>query len=268
VTTAALMLRSSSTKSPQNRLVSRGKPVSSGNPISTISRGTSTSREHLLWSPRLLRHTTISFACIALLGTVVGQSTSGDAIARAFNARAESALSAHSVQWWTVLSLLSSSCCVIQVALNVLSIGCAGFNTILGPVRPFWLATMLHAQWYAYTHGLTNVAIVALSCVVTLFPELVALFGAAGIVWRARRRQSREDAVVVSISLPTMGCIACIDSVTRAIRSVPEVTDFDVRLNTETDGGHARAVLSAIDEKTVSRLNEACRAAGFPPEPA
>ncbi|KAL6063341.1 Mercuric transport protein MerT [Balamuthia mandrillaris] len=38
--------------------------------------------------------------------------------------------------------LLASSCCVVQLLLNALSFGCAGFNTVLEPYRPvlFWLA--------------------------------------------------------------------------------------------------------------------------------
>ena len=32
--------------------------------------------------------------------------------------------------------LLSSSCCLLQILLNFLSLGCAGFNKLLGPLRP------------------------------------------------------------------------------------------------------------------------------------
>lgn len=35
--------------------------------------------------------------------------------------------------------LLSSQCCVIQLALNVMSVGCAGFSA-LSPYRPAFLA--------------------------------------------------------------------------------------------------------------------------------
>ena len=38
---------------------------------------------------------------------------------------------------WVVISLLSSSCCAFQLILNFFSVGCAGLNSILGPMRPF-----------------------------------------------------------------------------------------------------------------------------------
>ena len=47
---------------------------------------------------------------------------------------------AHSWELWTVFGLLSSSCCLLQLLLNLMSVGCAGFNTVLGPLRPFFLA--------------------------------------------------------------------------------------------------------------------------------
>merc|ERR1712188_357460 len=58
--------------------------------------------------------------------------------------------------------LLGSSCCILQLGLNVLSvfdivhIGCAGFNVILGPLRPYLRAltlTWLVVLWY---HALGN----------------------------------------------------------------------------------------------------------------
>jgi hypothetical protein len=38
--------------------------------------------------------------------------------------------------WATIAGLLSSSCCVIQLGLNAMSLGCAGFS-ILTPYRYF-----------------------------------------------------------------------------------------------------------------------------------
>ena len=47
---------------------------------------------------------------------------------------------AHRYAWWSLLGLLSSSCCALQLLLNAMSMGCAGFNTVLGPWRPTLLA--------------------------------------------------------------------------------------------------------------------------------
>jgi copper chaperone CopZ len=46
--------------------------------------------------------------------------------------------------------LLASSCCVVQLVLNIFSIGCAGFNTILGPYRWFFLLFALGGLGYSF----------------------------------------------------------------------------------------------------------------------
>ncbi|KAF9569548.1 hypothetical protein EC968_002555 [Mortierella alpina] len=96
--------------------------------------------------------------------------------------RHDAAPSSSSSSSWSYLSaaaigLLSSSCCVIQLVLNVFSIGCAGFS-ILTPLRPFFIAistglilyTVYRYRWSART---------AITLVLTLFltatPEMVAL---------------------------------------------------------------------------------------------
>lgn len=52
---------------------------------------------------------------------------------------------------WTELSattqvlapFLASACCVLQLLLNLLNAGCAKFNKVLGPVRPFFLGSLV-----------------------------------------------------------------------------------------------------------------------------
>ena len=59
---------------------------------------------------------------------------------------------AHSLGWWSVISLLASSCCAVQLALNLFSVGCAGLNTVLGPWRPMFIALAVAGQavmWWA-----------------------------------------------------------------------------------------------------------------------
>lgn len=45
--------------------------------------------------------------------------------------------------------LLSSQCCIIQLALNAMSVGCAGFS-VLSPYRPAFLAAT--TAGLLYTH--------------------------------------------------------------------------------------------------------------------
>eukprot|EP00957_Ditylum_brightwellii_P175711 13378838-Ditylum_brightwellii.AAC.1 len=58
---------------------------------------------------------------------------------------------AHRWAWWSLLGLLSSSCCALQILLNLLSFGCAGFNTALGPLRPTFLALTVAVQISAWS---------------------------------------------------------------------------------------------------------------------
>ena len=89
---------------------------------------------------------------------------------------------AHHMAWWSLLGLLSSACCVLQIILNLFSFGCAGFNTLLGPVRPPLIALTGIAQavsWYvAYPlpfQWAPTAATTALSLLLTFSPELLYL---------------------------------------------------------------------------------------------
>merc|ERR1719424_609712 len=57
---------------------------------------------------------------------------------------------AESLSLWFLMGLFSSSCCLIQIGLNALSFGCAGFNTWLGPIRPALLAVTVAVQSYTW----------------------------------------------------------------------------------------------------------------------
>lgn len=116
--------------------------------------------EHLLWEPRFRNRLLLSLAACAAVAFGASQSPR----AWVLTAQIQSALSSplmtlsHRYEWWSFLGLLSSSCCVLQLALNMLSIGCAGFNTILGPIRPQMIAITLTLQAFMWqtvllTHG-------------------------------------------------------------------------------------------------------------------
>ena len=97
---------------------------------------------------------------------------------------------AHHMAWWSMLGLLSSACCVLQMILNLFSFGCAGFNTLLGPVRPPLIALTGIAQavsWYvAYPlpfQWAPTAATTALSLLLTFSPELLH--------WRQHRARRR-----------------------------------------------------------------------------
>ena len=112
---------------------------------------------YLIWSPRFVRKLAFATIVLAMIRrfkwdvqlvkyiitatTIRGSSLSAavDATTTALPALVSNIL----------LPLLSSSCCAIQLAFNAVSVfvgagvGCVGFNSILGPIRPYLLAVMM-----------------------------------------------------------------------------------------------------------------------------
>ena len=134
--------------------------------------------------------------------------------------------------WWSVVGLLSSSCCALQLILNAMSIGCAGFNTFLGPLRPGLMAVSLCLQasmWsVAYSRPWQWPVVggsSALTLVLTLLPEAVDLW--TRHISTAPRRsteatESKAEEVTgrlweVTLALEGVGCVACVQSVTAAL---------------------------------------------------
>ncbi|CAL8465913.1 g5449 [Coccomyxa elongata] len=74
--------------------------------------------------------------------------------------------------------LLSSSCCVIQLALNMFSVGCAGFS-ILTPYRPLFMGLTTASLGYSHLkHRNPQQTVLAVSIAMALagMPELVQLY--------------------------------------------------------------------------------------------
>ena len=223
--------------------------------------------EWLVWSPGVPARIAASYIFVAVALAVLARSPAQHVVERAAVATQEALLhGAHRAGWWAALSLLSSSCCVIQLALNILSVGCAGFNSVLGPARPFFLACALHARVLLRRAAVTspgvdprvrqmNVYGGALAVAVAFAPEAVAL------VARLRRRRSGAvGAASLTLDLPSMGCVACVDAVSRAICGVPGVVDADVSV------GSATVSVNAANDAIAAAISDAVRRAGFPPE--
>ena len=122
---------------------------------------------------------------------------------------------AQRMAWWSLLGLLSSSCCALQIMLNAFSFGCAGFNTTLGPWRATFVALTVtvqtislcvaYARPYQWAPTATSTA---LSAVLTLLPEILAL-------WTARREQLAQMNAAsgglnglknIQLQLASLGC--------------------------------------------------------------
>ncbi|KAG0047789.1 hypothetical protein BGZ83_007223 [Gryganskiella cystojenkinii] len=77
-----------------------------------------------------------------------------------------------------VLGLLSSSCCIIQLVLNVFSIGCAGFS-VLTDFRPLFLSIsslLILYTIYKYRFSSRTALTLAITLILTATPEMVAVY--------------------------------------------------------------------------------------------
>lgn len=168
-----------------------------------------------------------------------------------------------------VLPLLSSSCCLLQLLINatVGASGCAGFNTILGPVRPEFLALLTYLNWRTgptLAQGFIRTSL-------ALLPEMV--HGWNTYLARSWQRKQQETELsqlnnpsessrvkaAVEVEIPAMGCVACINKIESSLRqsSPTHVLDVNAWLNSgQTKGGRVRIVLSASSEDEVDSLNQ------------
>ncbi|GFH55833.1 hypothetical protein CTEN210_12309 [Chaetoceros tenuissimus] len=139
---------------------------------------------------------------------------------------------------------ISSSCCLFQLLLNLLSswnilhIGCAGFNTVLGPLRPY-TRTMtliwLLMQWFQHlniypplgkqekdqincccTTSRRKLFLSSLLCLGLMFmPELLESIRHSSFIQRNSQTISIDPRNVVELNyvVDNMGCEACINAV-------------------------------------------------------
>ncbi|KAK3260754.1 hypothetical protein CYMTET_30314 [Cymbomonas tetramitiformis] len=175
---------------------------------------------------------------------------------------------AHHMAWWTAIGLLSSSCCALQLILNFFSLGCAGFNTVLGPVRPFLMASTLLLQvwtWsvaYARPYQWKAAAVSSSVCLVLTFLPECLYFASRGkkVIGRVS-----TSGFKVQFSLGTaMGCVACVTKVKGVLDACSAVTQSSVSL----EEGMATICLSAPTASEASGsaevLAQQLEAAGFP----
>ena len=124
-----------------------------------------------------------------------------------------------------LLPLISSSCCAIQLAVNAVSVavmgagaGCLGFNTYLGPLRPYLLGAMV-----AY-HTVPSTAYTLVRYAIALMPEAVSGWNELlRLRWRRNRNTvSKGEAnlqATVVVEVPTMGCVACVNKIESSLRN-------------------------------------------------
>jgi len=173
------------------------------------------------------------------------------------------------------LPLLSSACCLVQLVLNIFSIGCAGLNTFLGPLRPYFMGLLtyftmtpflgpklLSPKWFS----------LGLSWGLAWLPELLHTFNnfrnGSNALDSSTRSTTFQKKVTVQIHVPTMGCVACVNKIQNSLNAclsekLPAdssykvdswLVDKDAKIPTEFEGvrlekgGIAQIVLETPDE--------------------
>ena len=190
---------------------------------------------YLVWSPGFLRKLAVATSILAVVRRFGWDHRLLDAFAGNLGWLPPGLVSN------IVLPLLSSSCCAIQMAVNAVSVavmgagaGCLGFNTVLGPVRPYLMAVMI-----AYHTGfpvpplyptVSRFAVALMPEVVFGWNELLrsrwrrkneASGGGDGSAANAESSTGANGAIkaTLTVEVPTMGCVACINKIESSLRS-------------------------------------------------
>lgn len=219
---------------------------------------------HLVWSPGVLKQ--VALVSGTLLSARFLIQLSGATMEPLLHLLSSMHPSFRSVESDMVLPLLASSCCMLQLLINIVVGGCAGFNTILGPIRPFFLSLLVYLT--ATTRYAPNWAVIStMRWSLALFPEGLQF-------WNTYKEESQKSNVLgkidieVELDIPTMGCVACINTIDRSLLSTTSVVDaFSALKPLGTKGGQATVRLRVDSEdeieKQIAALVSAVERAGF-----
>lgn len=173
-----------------------------------------------------------------------------------------------------VLPMFAGACCLLQLMLNVLATvagiggGCAGFNTVFGPYRPYLLSILLYLS--IFSNISTSPKIIIGRWTLALLPELLHAWNQLVSKWRRRSRRRKKNRnsnsstknefavaaaaqqypieATVQFDIPAMGCVACvnkIDSVLWKAPSLQVIEDDDLSSSPSSPGGGKVSILDA-----------------------
>ena len=227
---------------------------------------------YLLWSPGFAGSLATSavielMLLFAIRYQPVLQAYSEDTIAAVQLALLDGA---HALHWWSAIAMLASACCVIQIMLTALSVGCSGLNALLGPVRPpLLIATLLlqTGNWYTVvTKKPENARLVALGTAISLLvsfsPEITELIAR----WRSRPLQQRtaEGGTEVTLKVAKVSCSVC----EAKVRSVAEAHASVLRCDVDIDRSLATLSIAAAGASAIAavtaEVTASLEAAGYP----
>jgi copper chaperone CopZ len=234
--------------------------------LSWWTRKMSMDASNLIWSPRVYKPTILSTLSLLAL-TSLAQRTGW--FSTLFQPSCHSTGTA--VGWSALvnvaLPLLASACCLIQLALNLLAVGCAGFNTYLGPLRPYFLSLLIVTSIKQPSLHWTSTL---LRGSIALLPEVVDWVNRKySQLTTSRTRKSQLNVqATMEVAIPTMGCVACINTIQGAIGKLPGVTNVQASLLPLGQKGGTATVKLAADSSDdmvdlVTDVLESLDRAGF-----
>ncbi|CAF0803178.1 unnamed protein product [Adineta ricciae] len=154
--------------------------------------------------------------------------------------------------------LLISSCCVIQLLLNLFGIGCAGLNTFLLPYRPIFISLTIISLTYSFYRYRPSkkhfTMIVLVTVLLSLSPELLRMYNNQF----ARNDFNHTAGVVITYwQIVGMHCEGCRSAVIQALRKLEGVLSVHVNLET----GQAKLITKNVID--TSLVVKTVHAAGF-----
>eukprot|EP01117_Protostelium_nocturnum_P018302 TRINITY_DN7627_c0_g1_i3.p1 TRINITY_DN7627_c0_g1~~TRINITY_DN7627_c0_g1_i3.p1 ORF type:complete len:165 (+),score=44.54 TRINITY_DN7627_c0_g1_i3:199-693(+) len=135
----------------------------------------------------------------------------------------------------TIGGLLSSSCCLVQLGLNYLSVGCAGFS-VLDPLREYFIALSYGGFFFKlfWEKQVMNQRIFNKSNSITLLILLTLTSSPIAVRWvNNGRLPSEYDGILSEVEIEGMNCEACSNNAKNGLLSIDGVTDCSVDLRTK-----------------------------------
>ncbi|GBC01986.1 hypothetical protein RclHR1_04400009 [Rhizophagus clarus] len=141
--------------------------------------------------------------------------------------------------WAITTGLLSSSCCIIQLVLNLFSISCAGFS-ILTPYRPIFLSfTTILILYTISKYGINSkrtLVTLLISLSLSSSPEIVSLYNQGRITtssFSSERPLTKEIEIFI-VQINGISCEGCANRIKTQFDSKPFVIDSKVYFNNQS----------------------------------
>ncbi len=166
--------------------------------------------------------------------------------------------SLRSVVKYLILPSLASSCCLVQVIINFITgIGCIGFNSILGPMRPWAVSLQLFLTIQSIGMGEFNPLPLSMTWFLTFTPEIVALINHRRYLVSHEQfveimGKTEVEPIVVDLIVENMGCVACINKIESSMEnSFPKkLMRVESWLHHVKKGGQVRLFINASNEES------------------